>query len=131
MEKEVQAGPQQPADKVIKSGWQAGGGEVAMDDQASGEGVPDLGVDARDGEGGEEGDREGAADSFVAALLQRQANLEEEAAGLEGMELWLEGPACPELSSFGRPTSKSDSSKLSSTSVTQRIRTVQERNRTS
>lgn len=83
MEEEPLAGPQQPADKVLKTGGQ-GGGNVAMDEQPSGEGVQEPGLEAGAEGGGEEGDREAAADSFVAALLQRQANLEEGAATEEG-----------------------------------------------
>jgi hypothetical protein len=77
MEEEPLAGPQQPADKVLKAGGQTGGGNAVMDEQFIGEGVQEPGLEAGTEAAGEEGGREAAADSFVAALLQRQANLEE------------------------------------------------------
>jgi hypothetical protein len=84
MEDEPLAGPQQAADKVLKSGGQAGAGDVAMDDQPLGEGGQEMEAQAEAKGCGQEGDREAAADSFVAALLQRQANLEGGAAAQEG-----------------------------------------------
>ena len=82
MEEEPPAEPKRPADKVIKSGGQAG--EVGMEEQPFGEDAQDPRVEATAEARGGEGERDGAADSFVAALLQHQANLEDGAAAGEG-----------------------------------------------
>ena len=81
-EEEPAAEPKRPADRVIKSGGQAG--EVGMEEQPFGEDAQDPGMKTKAEAHGGEGERDGVADSFVAALLQRQANLEDGAAAEEG-----------------------------------------------